>query len=154
IDRLRAWLPGVLVLAVVALFAALQWALPLTGPLADSALPHYLQSGYWLWMLAATLGLTGSILALRNVRRPGLTSQGYRGPLGEAWPALVAHLRQAGIVLERQRLHLVLAPDRQGEGHVARLIRSADMRPLAEAPTGPAAVRGLALPDGVLLCCD
>jgi hypothetical protein len=104
------------------------------------------------------MGLAASAAVLRRGLQAALGRLRVGGPLDEAWAALRTRLSQARIDLQRRRVHLLLAPDRNGEALAASLIQSADLRLIAEAPAGPGPIHAYAVGDGVrdsiLLSCD
>jgi hypothetical protein len=152
--RLWAWLPAMALVAAIVVFLVLEVRYPLDDRLRDTPLPAGAKAHYWIWILFAILGMVASAVVLGRGLRPGLRPSRTEGPLDESWTALRARLEQARVDLARQPVHIVLAPDPDGESLVARLARSADFRLIAEAPAGPAPVHAYAIRDGVLLSCD
>jgi len=152
--RLRAWLPALALIALVATCGYLQFRHPIRDRLSNSYVPLFFHRYYWCWVLAASLGLLGSAVIFWRGIRSGLDDIVAGGPLDETWSALLARLRQFRIDLWRQAVHLLLAPDGACEAGAANLIGAASMRVIAEAPAGPAPIHAHAVRNGVLLSCD
>jgi hypothetical protein len=151
--RLARFFPILAVLATIVICLYFQ-VKSNPADLVGTGLPQFFQPYYWCWIMIVILGLGGSAAVLWNSLAPLFGRIGKGGPLDEPWSALQARLAQARVDLFSQRVHLVVAPDRDGEGRTANLIRSAGPRVMTVAPAGPAPIHAHVLREGVVLSCD